>query len=74
MLNMRDVAGLLSQCDPFGPTHIVTGDGNVDDDSIDFCLQRGISNLERKALTALKKLPYGKRLEAWRISTGEVGR
>jgi hypothetical protein len=67
------VLQLLQTVDEFGVTHIVTSDGNMDDDNLDYVegqLQEGGTLEEYELIALLRKTEADERDELWSISVG----
>ena len=52
----------------FSNMHIVIEDGNMDDDHIDWCVNRGVSDEERAVAEWLKSMPVIVREAIWSVS------
>lgn len=69
-------ATLINRVDDCGVTHIISSDGNVDDESIAFveCEMAGVGTLDEKELIALlKQMTLEDRGEAYEMATGGFG-
>jgi hypothetical protein len=68
-MTQAELIELLEKADEFGPMHIVVGDGNMEDSSLEFVeremQKRGATRLEWKLLVELEKMTIDERYELW---------
>lgn len=70
-LEIAMVARAMAECDDFGPLHIIVGDGNLDDEDIEFCRSsphRPLTEHEQVFLTALAQMTSAERHIAFEMT------